>query len=118
MNPNLGSRVLTACAATLPPWSQMHSLSVGASSGGIRVSTSAPAVLTRSAPCTTSKWASFCRCPYYSLAEGGVYGSLANTSDWSTQYWGALAGSALTGPGCPVAQSALPAKFQARPICL
>ena len=53
------------------------------------------------------------RCPYYSLAEGGVYGSLGNTSDWSTQYWGALADSTLLGAGCPVAQSSLPAKYQA-----
>ena len=42
-----------------------------------------------------------------------MYGSLANTTDWSTQYWGALADSTLTGAGCPVAQSSLPAKYQA-----
>ena len=59
--------------------------------------------------------ASIHRCPYYKLAEGGVYGSLANISDWSTQYWGALADSTLLGAGCPVAQSSLPAKYQACP---
>ena len=44
-----------------------------------------------------------------------MYGSLTNTSAWSTQYWGALADSTLLGAGCPVAQSTLPAKYQARP---
>lgn len=55
-----------------------------------------------------------CRCPYYKLAGGGVFGSLdTSTSAWSTQYWGALNGSTLLDAACPATLAALPARFQA-----
>ena len=76
---------MAVCAATMQPWSWMPFAVHRRFQRRGMVHTMAPARTDSFCTMPGKQMTSSCRCPYYSLAKGGVYGSLANTTDWSMQ---------------------------------
>ena len=63
-------------------------------------------------PQATTPAPAFRRCPYYRIAQAGLYGTLNVTDDWSTNYWGSLLSTNLTGGACNIALQYVPTKYR------
>eukprot|EP00884_Botryococcus_braunii_P000131 jgi/Botrbrau1/10118/Bobra.20_2s0025.1 len=52
------------------------------------------------------------RCPYYRVAEMGLYGTMPGVDTWATSYWGNLVDTSLPGADCGIDLASVPSKFQ------